>query len=107
MDDMTSIDAPAVRAMGQKADDLGDRLVALSDEMREWEYAGKGAVAGSVVCDHTLAGAARSWEATINGLGQLTLEFGHELRAAAGDLVENDVDVADRLWGVGKPGPGQ
>ncbi|MBL7254269.1 hypothetical protein [Paractinoplanes lichenicola] len=100
---MTSIDAPEVRAMGQAVDGVGERLVAVAGQIQSWEYAGQGAVAGAIMCDVRLADAARSWEVTVDGLGQLVRELGHDLRAAAGDFVEVDQRIADRIRSVGKP----
>ncbi|GAB2617599.1 hypothetical protein Aab01nite_31000 [Paractinoplanes abujensis] len=103
MDDMTSIDALEVRAMGQAVDGVGERLVAVAGEIRTWEYEGRGAVEGAVMCDVMLAVTARAWEVTVDGLGQLVREFGHDLRTAAGDFVAVDQDIAERVRGVGKP----
>ncbi|WP_250007182.1 hypothetical protein [Actinoplanes sp. M2I2] len=104
MDDMTSIDAPEVRAMGVAVTGIGERVQRVAAEIRGWEYAGQGAVDGAVLCESQLAGSARFWEITMDGLGAMVRDYGGELRAAAGDFVATDSDAADRLRTAGKPG---
>lgn len=103
MDDMTSIDAPAVRAMGVAVTGIGDQLMAAAAPIPGWEYAGKGAVEGSIMCDTRLAHAARFWKITVDGLGGWIRDYGGNLRTAAGDFVATDHDAADVIQTVGKP----
>jgi hypothetical protein len=104
MDDMTSIDAPAVRAMGVAVTGIGDQIAKAAAAIPGWEYAGQGAVEGSEVCETRMAHAARFWQITIEGLGTLVRDYGGELRAAAGDFVAADEAAADRIQVAGKPG---
>ena len=104
MDDMTSIDAPAVRAMGVAVTEIGDEIAAAAARIPGWEYAGQGAVEGAQVCEHEMAHAARFWQITVEGLAGLVRDYGGELRAAAGDFVAADQGAADRVQVAGKPG---
>ncbi|MGK5678094.1 hypothetical protein [Actinoplanes sp. URMC 104] len=101
---MTSIDAPAVRAMGAAVTAIGERVAAVAAQIPGWEYAGQGAVEGSTLCDHQLAGSARFWQITADGLAAMVRDYGGELRAAAGDFVATDADAAGRIQVAGKPG---
>ncbi|WP_250033324.1 hypothetical protein [Paractinoplanes maris] len=101
---MTSIDAPAVRAMGAAVTGTGDQLAGAAAVIPGWEYAGRGAVEGAVVCADEMAHAARFWQITVEGLAGLVRGYGDDLRAAAGDFVATDNNAADRIQTAGKPG---
>ena len=104
MDDMTSIDAPAVRAMGVAVTGVGERLARTADGIGGWLHAGQNAVDGAVMCVSELAYTAQQWEITIGGLAGMVRDFGGELRTAAGDFVATDENAAHRLQAAGTPG---
>ncbi|MBU2666403.1 hypothetical protein KOI35_23135 [Actinoplanes bogorensis] len=104
MDDMTGIDVPAVRAMGAAVDGVADRLARTAAEMRGWEDVGRGAVDGSATTEGGLIGAVWAWEITIDGLAAIVRDYGHQLRAAAGDFSAADTGAADRIQSAGTPG---
>ena len=104
MDDMTSIDAPAVRAMGLAVSEAGERLARTASQIRGWEYEGQDAVAGAELCANALAGSARFWQITLAGLADLVGGFGDDLRGAAGDFVATDAEAAGRFQVAGTPG---
>jgi hypothetical protein len=104
MDDMTSIDAPAVRAMGVAVEESAERLAGAAARIREWEYLGRDAVDGARVCGNELTTAAWAWQLTVDGLAAMVRDYGRELRAAAGDFEATDAAAAEVLPSAGKPG---
>ena len=100
MDDRTSIDAPAVRAMGTAVTEVAERLAGAADRIPSWKRSAQGAIEGAVTCDVALAGAARRWAGTINDLATLVRDYGGELRAAAGDFTAVDEAASDRILGA-------
>ncbi|MCO8273208.1 hypothetical protein M1L60_21690 [Actinoplanes sp. TRM 88003] len=104
MDDMTSIDAPAVRAMGVAVTEIGDQIAEAAAVIPGWEYQGQRAVDGSTLCADQMSLTAMYWQVTLDGLGGLVRDYGGELRTAAGDFVATDQSAADRIQVAGKPG---
>ncbi|MBM2621638.1 hypothetical protein JIG36_39655 [Actinoplanes sp. LDG1-06] len=104
MDDMTSIDAPEIRAMGVAVGGVADRLERVAEQMRGWEHSGEGAVEGSRVCESELFGTALLWETTMAGLAGFVRDYGDQLRQAAGDFVTTDENAAHRFQSAGTPG---
>lgn len=100
MDDMTSIDAPAVTAMGVAVTGVGERLAAAADRIPSWKRSGQGAIEGAITCDVGLADAARRWAGKVDRLAELVRDLGGELRAAAGDFTATDQEAADRFLGA-------
>jgi hypothetical protein len=100
MDDMTSIDAPALTAMGVAVTGVGERLAGVAELISSWKRSGQGAIEGAITCDVGLADVARRWAGTLDDLATLVRDFGGELRAVAGDFTATDQDAAERFLGA-------
>ena len=100
----TGIDVTALLRDGDEVAEVGDRLARAARQIRDWEYAGRGAVPGAVTCETELANAARMWEVTLSALAAQVREHGAGLSQAAVDYRAADTQAADRLHLAEGPG---
>ncbi|WP_127504247.1 type VII secretion target [Actinoplanes solisilvae] len=100
MNDRTSIDAPAVHAIGEAVTGVAERLAAVTDRIPEWKRASQGAIEGAITCDVALVDAARRWAGTLDSLTALIRDHGGDLRAAAADYTAADSSAAERILGA-------
>ena len=101
----TGIDVTALLRDGDEVAGVGDRLARAAREIRDWEYAGRGAVPGATMCETAMADAARMWEVTLSSLAAQVREFGAGLSQAAIDYRSADTRAADRLHTADGPAP--
>ena len=101
----TGIDVTALLRDGDEVADVADRLDRAGREIRDWEYAGRGALPGAVMSETAMADTARMWETTLTSLAAQVREFGAGLSQAAVDYRSADTQAADRLYATDGPVP--
>jgi hypothetical protein len=93
MGEISSIDVPAVSAIGDAVLDVAGRLDRLAAGVDDLTHLADEAVPGSVTCDWAMPAVARSWSYTLGRLAGDLREHGEDIRRSAADYHRADVEA--------------